>query len=120
MKAVVDDLAQQIDIMPSVLGYLHYNKPYFAFGRNLFDPREEPFVVTYTTNNYQLVMDDNLLLYNGLTETGFYNIKADTLLSKNLIGQDPQLEKKMERKIQAFVQQYNNRMVDNRLTAEEK
>jgi len=120
MKAVVDDLAQQIDIMPSVLGYLHYNKPYFAFGRNLFDPREEPFVVTYTTNNYQLVMGDNLLLYNGLTETGFYNIKTDTLLSKNRIGQDPLLEKKMERKIQAFVQQYNNRMVDDRLTVEEK
>jgi hypothetical protein len=29
-------LVQQIDILPSVLGYLHYDKPYFAYGKNIF------------------------------------------------------------------------------------
>jgi len=118
LKRVVDGLAQQIDIMPSVLSYLNYQKPYVAFGRNLFDEQEEPFVITYTSNTYQLVMGDYLYLYNGLTNTGFYHLKSDVLLSKNLSGQFPDIEKRMEQKIKAIIQQYHNRMLDNRLTAE--
>lgn len=117
LKGVVNDLAQQIDIMPSILGYLNYDQPYFAFGRNLFDPNEEPFVITYTANTYQLVMGDWLYLYNGLTETGLYNTRTDILLSKNLMGQNPEIEQRMEIKVKAFIQQYNNRMLDNKLTA---
>jgi len=116
LKSVIDDLAQQIDIMPSILGYLNYNHPYLAFGRNLFDPQAEPFVITYTSNTYQLVMGDYLFLYNGLTETGFYNVRTDLLLSNNMTGQYPEIEKKMEGKIKAIIQQYNNRMIDNKLT----
>lgn len=118
LKSAVDGLAQQIDIMPSVLGYLNYNQPYLAFGRNLFDPREEPFVITYTGGTYQLIMGDYLYLFNGLTQTGFYNFKADLLLSKNLAGQYPEIEMKMEGKVKAIIQQYNNRMLDNRLTVD--
>jgi phosphoglycerol transferase MdoB-like AlkP superfamily enzyme len=118
LKGVVDGLAQQIDIMPSVLGYLNYDKPYVAFGRNLFEAPDDPFVITYTSNTYQLVMGDYLYLFNGLTETGFYNLKDDILLSKNLSGQMPDVEKKMELKVKAFIQQYNNRMLENRLTVE--
>jgi phosphoglycerol transferase MdoB-like AlkP superfamily enzyme len=119
LKGVIDGLAQQIDIMPSVLGYLNYNKPYLAFGRNLFDRQSEPFVITYTSNTYQLVMGDWLYLYNGLTQTGLYNLKTDKLLSKNLMGLYPEEERKMEQKVKAIVQQYNNRMIENRLTVEE-
>lgn len=118
LKSVVDDLAQQIDILPSVLGYLNYNRPYIAFGRNLFDAPEESFVMTYTSNTYQLIMGDYLYLYNGLTETGFFNLKTDLLLSNNLSGKLPAIESKMEGKMKAFIQQYNNRMLDNRMTAE--
>jgi hypothetical protein len=63
-------------------------------------------------------MGDFLYLFNGLTETGFYNLKEDILLSKNLSGQMPDVEKKMELKVKAFIQQYNNRMLENRLTVE--
>lgn len=118
LKGVVDGLAQQIDIMPSVLGYLNYEKPFIAFGRNLFAATADPFVITYTSNTYQMVMGDYLYLFNGLTETGFYNLKTDVLLSKNRMGQYPEMESKMEQKVKAFIQQYNNRMVDNRLTVE--
>ena len=115
LKGVVNDLAQQIDIMPSILGYLNYDQPYFAFGRNLFAEEQEPFVITYTTNTYQLVMGDWLFLFNGLTQTGFYNLKTDILLSNNLIGTYPEIESRMEQKVKAVIQQYNNRMLDNRL-----
>jgi endonuclease III-like uncharacterized protein len=62
-------------------------------------------------------MGDYLFLFNGLTETGFYNAKTDTLLSDNIIGHYPDIENKMENKVKAIIQQYNNRMISNRLTA---
>ena len=62
-------------------------------------------------------MGDWLYLYNGLTETGLYNTRTDILLSKNLMGQNPEIEQRMEIKVKAFIQQYNNRMLDNKLTA---
>jgi phosphoglycerol transferase MdoB-like AlkP superfamily enzyme len=37
------EIIQQIDIMPTILGYLHYDKPYVAFGRDIFKENEEPF-----------------------------------------------------------------------------
>ena len=63
-------------------------------------------------------MGDYLYLNNGLTGTGFYKYKTDSLLSKNLSGQFPGIEKKMEDKVKAIIQQYNNRMIDNKLTVE--
>ncbi|BDX37952.1 sulfatase [Tenuifilaceae bacterium CYCD] len=116
LEGRVDDLAQQIDIMPSVLGYLNYPKPFLAFGRNLFDNKREPFVINYTSNTYQLFMGDFLFLYNGTKATGLYKFKADRLLADNLLGKFPDVEQKMEQKVKAIIQQYNSRMIEDKLT----
>ncbi len=110
-----DELAQQIDIMPSVLGYLNYGKPYIAFGRNLFDSKEKPFVVNYTNNCYQLYVDDYLLIFDGSKTLGLYNFKEDVMLTKNLQGQMPEREMEMQRRLKAIIQQYNTRMIDDSL-----
>ena len=112
----MDDLAQQIDIMPSVLGYLNYPKPFLAFGRNLFDNKREPFVINYTSNTYQLFMGDFLFLYNGVKATGLYKFKTDRLLADNLLVKFPDVEQKMEQKVKAIIQQYNSRMIEDKLT----
>lgn len=116
LKGVVKEIAQQIDIMPSILGFLNYNKPYFAYGRNVFDTTQEPFAISYTASTYQLVMSDYLYLNNGTKETGLYNYKTDLLLLNNLIGKLPEVETKMEAKLKAIIQQYNNRMIGDKLT----
>lgn len=36
-QPLIDEIVQQIDIMPSILSYLNYDRPYVAFGRNVFD-----------------------------------------------------------------------------------
>lgn len=117
LKGEVDELAQQIDIMPSVLGYLKFQKPFLAFGRNLFDNTQEPFVINYTSGTYQLFMGDYLYLFNGAKPSGLYQFKTDRLLSNNLLGTMPEVELKMERKLKAIIQQYNSRMIEDRLTA---
>lgn len=116
LKQEVDDLAQQIDIMPSILGYLNYPKPFIAFGRNLFGDKQQPFVINYTEGTYQLFMGDYLYLYNGVNASGLYKFKTDKLLSSNLIGTMPEVELSMEKKLKAIIQQYNSRMIEDRLT----
>lgn len=111
-------IAQQIDIMPSVLGYLGYDKTYVAFGRNVFDTATTPFAFNYKDNAYQLFEGDYLLQFDGTSTVGFFNFRSDKLLTKNMIGDQPEVQRTMERKIKAIIQQYNNRMIADKLTVE--
>lgn len=111
-------IVQQIDIMPSVLGYLGYEKPYVAFGRNVFDEASTPFAFNYKDNAYQLFEGDYLLQFDGTRTVGFFNFRTDKLLTNNMTGTQPEVQGRMERKIKAIIQQYNNRMIADKLTVE--
>lgn len=112
------EIIQQIDIMPTVLGYLNYDKPYVAYGRDIFQDQTEPFAFNYLDNNYQVFMNDYLLLFDGAKSLALYDFKNDLKLQNNIVLQFPDQVKKMEEKLKAFIQQYNNRMVDDDLTTE--
>ena len=109
-------ITQQIDIMPSVLGYLHYDQPYVGYGRNVFGHQREPFAYQYKDNAYQLIMGDYLYLFDGKKGIALYRFKTDKLLKSNLIADHPDVAKAMEQKVKAVIQQYNNRLVEDRMT----
>jgi phosphoglycerol transferase MdoB-like AlkP superfamily enzyme len=110
------EIIQQADIMPSILGYLHYDRPYFAFGRDVFREKTTPVAFNYR-DSYNLFMDDYLLNFDGDKTVGLYNFKADKLLTNDLKDNKTEIVGQMESKIKAIIQQYNNRMIDNKLTA---
>lgn len=112
-----DEIVQQIDILPTVLGYLNYDKPYVAFGRDI-NQQEKPFAFNYLDNTYQSFEDDYLLLFDGKKSIGLYDFKKDLLMKNNLLDQLPDTVSKMEIRLKAFIQQYNNRMVEDNLTME--
>jgi arylsulfatase A-like enzyme len=110
-------IAQQIDIMPSVLGYLGYDESYVGFGRDIFHTDgDEPFAFNYNDNVYQLMMDDHLLMFDGQKTVAVYNYVNDPLMKNDLTDSDPDRVRTMERMIKAIIQQYNNRMIDDDLT----
>lgn len=115
-------IAQQIDIMPSVLGYLGYDRNYVAFGQDVFRPEgEEPFAFNYNDNVYQLMTDDHLLMFDGERTVGLFNYVADPLMKTDLKsdpGETGRLQA-MERKVRAVIQQYNNRMIGDKLVLAE-
>ena len=88
------------------------------FGRNIFDPREVPFAFTYLNNQYQFFQGSYLLQFDGNKSTALFDFKTDVFLKTNLLPALPDTVSKMETKLKAFIQQYNNRMVDNNLTGE--
>jgi hypothetical protein len=118
LKSMDVGLAQQIDIMPSVLGYLHYDKSYVAFGRNVFDSTSTPFAFNYSDNVYNLYKDDYLLMFDGKRAIHLYNFKQDKLLKEDLKDQQPERVQTLELFLKAIIQQYNNRMVTDKLTAQ--
>lgn len=109
---------QQIDIMPTILNQLNYDEPYIAYGRDVFDPNTEPFAFNYLDNVYQAFAGDYLLQFDGKKSIALYQFKEDKLLQHNLINDHPEISQPIELKLKAFIQQYNNRMVDDNLTTE--
>jgi len=112
------EMINQIDIMPTVLGYLHYNKPYIAFGRNIFAEDKTPYAINYLNNTYNYFWNDYLLMYSNDKPVGLYNYKTDFTQQHNLINAMPDTTRVITNRLQAFIQQYNNRIVDNNLTTE--
>lgn len=111
-----DKLVQQIDIMPTVLNYLHYDEPYFAFGSDAFKPGRDNFVLNNNAGSYNFYYKDFMMSYDGLKPVSLYNMKQDRLMKQDLIKQHPAILDTMETKMKAFIQQYNNRMIENKLT----
>lgn len=112
------DIIQQVDVMPTVLGYLKYDEPFVSFGRNAFERQTEPFAFNYLNGNYQFFQGDYLLLFDGQKPVALYHYKQDRLLRTDVKSRHPELVDAMLVRLKAFIQQYNNRMVDDNLTAE--
>ncbi|MEI7677022.1 MAG: LTA synthase family protein [Bacteroidales bacterium] len=108
-------LIQQIDVMPTLLGYLHYKKPYFAFGRDHFNLSQRPFVANYTNGVYQYVEGDWTIHSDGEKLLAVFDYKHDKLLTNNLKNQNIPAAKIVFEHFKAFLQQYNNRMIDDKL-----
>ncbi len=117
-NAFKPEIIQQIDIMPTILGELHYDKPFVAFGRDIFRDQTHPFAFNYLDNTFQAFRGDYLLQFDGTRTVSLYNFKSDKFLNTNLKDQLPDTVKVMEDQLKAFIQQYNNRMVDDNLTPE--
>ena len=109
-----DKIAQQIDILPTVMGLLHYPKPYFGFGIDLLNtPEEDTWAVNYLNGVYQYVKYGHVLQFDGQHTKGVYALE-DSLMKHNINGRLPQ-QPQMERELKAIIQQYMQRMVENRL-----
>src|SRR5690606_6310997 len=118
LKGVSDKLVQQIDIMPTVLNYLQYDKPYFSFGFDAFAPDRNNFVISNIGNIYNFFMGDYFMTYGDKEVKSVYNLKADKFLEHDLKGKDPQVQDSLMKHLESFMQQYNSRMIHNKLVAE--
>ena len=111
---IQDKIAQQIDILPTVMGMLHYPKPYFAFGIDLFNTEpEDTWAVNYLNGIYQYVKKEYVLQFDGEKTVGVYALN-DSLMQKDLNGRVPE-QPWMEQQLKAIIQQYMSRMVEDRL-----
>ena len=112
-------IIQQIDIMPSILSYLDYNKPFISLGNNIFNS-ENGFAINYN-NGFQMIIDGKVIIYNEQKEkiTKIFDFINDLSLKQNIINNIESIKiEQYKKKIQLFIQTYNNRMINNQFTLE--
>ena len=112
---IQDKIAQQIDILPTIMGMLHYPKPYFGFGIDVLNtPAEDTWAVNYLNGIYQYIKQGHVLQFDGTQTKAVYAL-SDSLMKQNLIGKVPQ-QPQMERELKAIIQQYMTRMTQDKLS----
>ena len=118
---IQDKIAQQIDILPTLMGMLNYPKPYFGFGIDVLNTeKEDTWAVNYLNGIYQYVKHGYVLQFDGERTKAMYEL-GDSLMEKNIIKElkDEKIIKfkeEMEQEVKAIVQQYMERMTEDRLT----
>ena len=111
---IQDKIAQQIDILPTVLGLLGYPKKYLGFGIDVLNtPAEDTWAVNYLNGIYQYVKYGYVLQFDGTNTKAVYSLE-DRLMRNNLKGKI-EVQSQMERELKAIIQQYMERMSQNRL-----
>ncbi len=110
-------IAQQLDILPTLLGQIGYKHPYMTFGRDLFDTTatNRGYHYTFSENNYQISDTAWTLRHNGQQITGLYRHKSDTLLQSNLQSNKLPAEARLLQQLQAVRQQHNRAFLTNQL-----
>jgi phosphoglycerol transferase MdoB-like AlkP superfamily enzyme len=115
IKGVDKKLAQQIDIYPTILDMIGYQKPFRSWGRSLVgDTKIEPYAINYVNGQYIFQRGKYICAFDGNKVTGFYDI-ADKGLERNLIGQKNDEMKRTEIACKAFIQDYMERVIDKKL-----
>ena len=111
-------VVEQIDIMPTVLGYLHYDQPYIAFGLDMFGS-DEGFALHWLpeSSSYEYVWGDYALQFNGKEVTAAYAFRTDSTFNHNVLPTMPtDTRERMERHMKSVIQQYMQRMTTDDLT----
>jgi phosphoglycerol transferase MdoB-like AlkP superfamily enzyme len=115
LRGVDNSLAQQIDIYPTVLDLVGYDKPFRSWGRSLVgDKTIQPYAINYVNGHYVLQRGNYICVFDGNKVTGFYDI-ADKGLERNLISKRNKEMNELEIACKAFVQDYMERVIDKKL-----
>lgn len=112
-----EGVAQQIDIMPSVLDYLDYQKSFYTFGNSVFSDKNR-FAINYINGIYQYISDKYVIHFDGRKVVGVYDFENDVMLEHNLTKKiNDEIEFHINR-LKAIIQTYNADLIDNKMMAE--
>ncbi|BAV09874.1 Phosphoglycerol transferase MdoB [Filimonas lacunae] len=114
-KGINNSTLSQADIMPTLLHLTGYNKPFFAYGNDVY--QHPSFAVYYTNGSYNMVQDKYLYSFNGNMGVSLYNYQADSLLQHNILKQpEDTVSTGMEKTLKAYLQSYTDGVKNNKMS----
>lgn len=116
-----DKIVDQIDIMPTVLGLMGYDKPYVAFGEDILGTApEDTYAIQYipSSQTYQYIDSEYAVHWRDGELLGAYRYRTDKALDSNVLDSlDADTREHYLLKIESIVQQYMSRMNSNNVIA---
>lgn len=107
-KAVMN----QMDILPSALNIMGYNKPFFALGRSFLDTVSRKSY--FYANSTHYVYTDSMVYSFSLPDLKMvYNYKRDSTLDHPILNKYPEIDKKITEEFKVFIQLYNQTLINN-------
>lgn len=113
IKGNNEKVANQIDILPSILYLLHYPHDFFSLGKNLFESNTESFSIHYNAGIYEYIDTSYCYQYNGNKALGLFNWKQDSLFQNNLVSKNN--NDKCDKSLKKMIQLFNYAMTSNKL-----
>jgi len=115
LKGEFTEPAQQMDIYPTLVDLMGYNKKIRSWGRSLVSDKKEDYIIVNSTGIEQFMIRNYIYLFDGKDFTGIYDIK-DLGLEKNLLNKVNSAEIKMGKlTAKAWYQDYMNRVINRKL-----
>ncbi len=110
-----NEMVQQIDLGVSLLAAVGCNDTIFSFGHNVFDSVQEPCFISYLNNIYEYSDGRFLMQSNGRNILSVFDITTDPCLTNNIYTDNDTTWQELDNKFKMRLQQYTNRMINNKL-----
>lgn len=115
LKGEFKEPAQQMDIYPTLVDLMGYNKKFRSWGRSLVSEEKEDYIIVNSSGIEQFIIGNYIYLFDGKDFTGIYGIK-DLAYEKNLLDKPANSEiEKGKLKAKAWYQDYMNRVINRKL-----
>ncbi len=102
----------QMDILPSALNLLGYNKPFFALGRSYMDTTSHKSYF-YANSTHYLYNDSMVYSFSLPDLKSAFNYKRDSTLGNNILNKYPAIDAKITEDFKVFIQLYNQTLIHN-------
>jgi hypothetical protein len=107
---------QHIDILPSVLDYLQYPFPYFAFGTSVFRQGKNGLAYNYLNETYAMISDTRVLTMEPNGNYHIFRLPEDASMTTDL-GSSDEKANELSSRLKAFIQNFNYAVIHNEMTA---
>jgi hypothetical protein len=108
-------ICQSMDIMPTILNFLNYDKPFISYGSSIFSDENPALIVSSNRNNYYILKDNLLLNYSKEVSLSL-NVLEHSKFSDSDYKDSLVVEKiQLENIIHSFNDDFHQRLRENRL-----
>lgn len=113
-KGESDIIADQVDVMPTILDYLHYDESFNSFGKSLLSEKNSnSMTVNYRDGIYQCIDSSYVLQFSNEKVLAFYKYTDDWYLQNNLKDANIRRKEEMLNYLKAYIQKFNVTLIDN-------
>jgi phosphoglycerol transferase MdoB-like AlkP superfamily enzyme len=105
-----EKILSQIDLMPSLLHYIGYDKPFIAFGNSVFDSIPN-YHMTYSGGEYTFTTESWVLNLVNDKPQSLKKDNNDFIQNPNVIDDYSEIPNQLETKAKSMIQQYNHRVI---------